>query len=283
MNRKSKIKKSVVKNIFVYLVITAIIVAFGVYFTTSTLLPTAVTQTNVREGKYYSFKAIKAENIEKDEKSGYTYITLINEKNELMDVCVDTDKKAKAVVSASKEKPFVFKGKGYLQSNESIKVLQEQYKDRNITYVHPYGLIDRGSDWGIRDYLFPVMFLVLIIANIYPIIKSLKYKKKAIEFLDNNPMYNEREATRTIDKYVDVINEYIILMSATPAIINIRESSEFVLTRHRTYFVTTHFTLSLLDKEGKRRTYNVPKLKKEKAQELLDYIRNFDRRVASGV
>ncbi len=200
-----------------------------------------------------------------------------------MTVCIDTEKKAEAVMAASKDKPFKFKGQSYTQSGEYIKRMHELYKNKNITYLYPFGLLDYRITVKAIDFIFPATFLIAFIVNLLPIIKSLKLKKKAIEFLDNNPFYNERVATKQIHKYVELLNEYIILMSSTPAFINISESREIVITRHKSYFITTRFTLSLLDKEGKRRTYNMPKLKKEKVDELLNYINNYNKATVGGV
>lgn len=283
MDRKSKIEKSVSNSILGSFTYLLIILAVGAYFASNILFPQEATPENVKQGKYYVFTGVRAENKFADQKTGYIYITLINEKKEVMDVCVDSEKKAKEVMKASKEKPFKFRGQSYMQDSEYRKTMSNLYNEKDITYLHPFGLLDYRVGWEPVDFIFPVVIIASFFANLFPIFRSRKLKKKAIEFLDNNPFYNERQATKQIDKYVDIINDYIIIMTFTPAIINIRESSEIVLTRHRSYFVTTHFTLSLLDKEGKKRTYNVPKLQKEKAQELLDYINNFDKTVVSDI
>ncbi len=283
MNRVDKIKKSVFKSVLSSLLYVIVIIAVSGYFAYNLLFPVEATPQNVKDGSYYSFTGIKAENRYKDEKSGYIYVTLINEKNEVMDVCVDTEKRADEVMKASKDKPFTFKGQSYIQEHDYRQTMYELYKDKKISYLHPFGLLDYRVGWGFRDFIVPIGVLIALIVNIVPIFTSFRCKREALEILDKNPIYIDRDATVQIHKYLDIVNEYIILMSSTPAIINIKESSEIVLTRHRSYLITTHFSLSFLDGQGKRRNYKVPKLKKEKAQELLDYINNVGKKVVSGL
>ncbi len=283
MNRKGKINGSFARFVLFALILIIAISAVVGYFYYKYYYPKQVSQDSLKDNQLYSFTAVRAENEYYDEESGYVYVSLINEKNEVIDVCTNNEGKYMKLISASKENPVEFVGTSYEQDYDYRQAMREYFKDSGVSYIHVFGLEDYKRPLEIEDYIILAAILAIIISLIYGVFSSANYKKKTMEFFDNNSLYNDIPATVEIHKYVDIVKDYIIVMTAKPLILNIKDASEFVLTRHRSYFITTHFTLSFKDKDGKKRRIGLPKLKKGKEDELIGYINSVHNKVISDV
>ncbi|PID82341.1 MAG: hypothetical protein CSB16_01890 [Clostridiales bacterium] len=283
MNRKGKINGSFARFVIVSIIVIVIIVALLGYFYYKHYYPKQVTRDNLKNNQLYSFTAVKAENEYYNEETGYVYVSLINDKNEVMDICTNKEQKYIDLMSASKDNPVEFVGTSYEQDFDYREALMNYFEYSDVTYIHVFGLEDYKLVLGIEDYIVLAAALIILIALIYSIFSGIKLKKKAMEFFDNNSLYNDVPATIQAHKYVDIVKDYIIVMTAKPFIINIRDASEFVLTRHRSYFITTHFTLTFREKDGKKRSVALPKLKKGKDNELIDYINKMHNKVVNNV
>ncbi len=277
MNRKDKVNKAMTKSIIgniLVVVIVALLIGVYVY---QVFFPQEATPNTVVNGKTYSFTAIRAENIAKNEDDGNIYISLVNDKNEVIDICVNDESKVEKLSKASKDNPVKFVGKAHALDEEYLNTMKELYAGQEIGYLYLFNLVDYDveADVDYEYYVLPAIAFIFMLVFIYKTFSAIKKKNKAVQFFNENPTFNEREATRSIHKYVDIVNDFIIVMAGDPAIIDIKEYNSFVLTNHQKYFITTHYSLTAKDASGHKKVFNLPKLKKDKAQELLNYLNNY--------
>ncbi len=277
MDRKHTITKNVIKSVIWNLLVLIVVISLSSYFGYNYFFPKEATPDSVVEGERYSFTAVNTENLAFDEDGEFIYLTLINDKKEVMDLHTKDEKKIEKLLKASEDNPVKVIGTAYLMADDVQAYMKDLYADRDINYLYTHDLYHEKTSLVSKNFFILIAIAIIIIVNAKSIVDSIVYKNRAFQFFKDNPTYNDREATKQIHKYVDIINEYIIVTAGAPYIVNIKESSNMVLTRHRTYFITTHYTLSFKNSEGKAKRLGLPKLKKDKAQEMLDYINNFYR------
>ncbi len=277
IDRKKEVKKSSLKSVISSLTVIIIILgiaSYGMYFE---IYPKEINLGEAKEGNYYTFTVIKVANIEvDDENSDYYYVSIMNKDKDVAEAYVKKAQKDE-LISANKNNPVRFVGIASLMDktidgrDEYIDYLKEVHF-ANMNKYYDIMLFEPEDSKPEIPYLLIAFVLIVFARYSYEIYKSLKARKNALVFYDNNPLYNEYESKLSLHKNLSVVRDYLISTKSPAVQLNISDCAKVTLIRHRTYLITTHINLSYIDNEGKTGTVTLPRLSKQKSQELINYF-----------
>lgn len=280
INRKKEVKKSSFNSVLGSLLTIVIVVglaAYGFYFM---YFPKEINLREVKNEVEYNFNIVKAANIAEDtDNPGFYYVSIMIGNKNVAEVYVDEDKKEE-LKDASMDNPVRFVGIAILMDKtaDGRDEYVEQLKQFHFTDMNKYyDVMFFEKEEPVIPYLMIAFVLIVFGRHSYEIYISLKARKQVLNFLEENPLYNEYEPRLSIHKNVAVVKDYLISTKSPAAILNIDKCVKSTLVRHRYNLITTHFNLSYIDNERKTETITLPRLKKEKAQELINYLDNLGK------
>ncbi len=126
-----------------------------------------------------------------------------------------------------------------------------------------------------------VMLIVLAYAIdiVKKIVLSITFMKKSNEFFDSHPFYNQREASVIVNKYIEVVDKYIFIMSRVPYIINVEECSRFAVAKQKSRLIYSYYSIDFIDRDGEYTAVYLPKLKEHdgSAERLIMHLNKLNK------
>ncbi len=283
-------RKSVIKKRSIFLAISycfwfILILGFFAYDTYIDYFPPKFNIDNYQLEKEYAFTVIKAvEPIEVEGAEGWYSIISLTPDQDVIYIYAKEEQKDE-LLKATAEQPVTINANltKYQRTDEETDELIESYaqyaKENHFPEMRGfyYDLDIEQSPPVELDMFYLVAWLIGLAAGIFLVVNTIYKMNKAVAFYEENPLYNEYEADKTFHKNVELVRNYILVTGGRPAQINLDESSDFVLVRHRKYFITTNMSLDYVDMNGKRRSDIIPKLNKAATDELITYLANIGK------
>ncbi len=129
-------------------------------------------------------------------------------------------------------------------------------------------------------HIFVFIIVILMVVDIIrKIILSIQHTMNVVEFFDNHPLYNERVADLEINRYIEIIDEYIIITSRIPYIINLDKSRRFVITKkmHKLFF--SHYALEFMENDGGYISVFLPEISEKNGSldKLVSYLNDINK------
>ncbi len=271
--RTDLIKKKLYFRIaWVSLFIIILAGAFG-YGMRKDFFPPAPKAGEMQLEEKYTLNLISVEDTYYVEEDGNYITSFLTPDKEAFVAVIFEEERIRELELASEENPIKVKVVAAAElSEEEIGYMYEYFGDR-AKYVHEYMVIE-AEDEGVVPYLIIAFVLIVIFAFAFSIYVSISFKKEVFAFFEENPIYNSKDyaADKVFSKEVEVVKDYLFILTAMPAVIKLSTSHDFKLKKVKRKFRTVNYELFYLDENGEECSAIIPKLKKDKLEEFKGFL-----------
>lgn len=272
----SRIKKIKGKSI-IGLIVSLILLAGIVVVTTGAILekmyPSKMEKVDllsVTKGKsYYIEVKDTSDEYSYDSKEKYYYVLSLTTEDKIVDLRVSSKAEAEKLISLPEGKTMRFTGESIPLSNSTYDELVDIFAEDGYE-VSPYGL----EGYTTFDYVFPALVgLFFAGLAIFAVVNNVKSKRKALEFLKQNPHLDSAPTNYTVCKGTEIVENYLIQTISNGKIINLYEFDDFKVQTNRYNFIAVSHTVYFIKNNVKKQeVVALKRMNRKKLDEFIFYL-----------
>lgn len=268
MSRLKRIKNSANFMFVVNILLLVATIAIAVFVAMGVLNPKKLNVNVVSKNTPYYIEIQETSGeYSYDAKNKYYYVLALTTSNEVVDLRTSSKQEADKLIHIEPGSSYRYVGKALPLQTSAISDLQKTYPQFKVSR---YGL----EAVTIFDYIFPIgLGLIFVGIFTYGIFYNFKSRKEAAAFFNENQYLNDAEADYVVCKGTEVVRDYLIQSHYNGKRINLKEFDNFSVEVIKVRFSISSYNFHFI-KNGVKKpvTVNIPKVKKEKLEEFINYL-----------
>ncbi len=270
MTRVEKIKRNRLKGNIFSIVIFGLLLMF--IFKIIHIKYENLDMNNAKNSVYRKTNIILTGEISYNENSKKYFSHTLTDNNEVIIVTSKNKEDFVNLKNASETNKILIEGKLKKLSEKSIEFLEKSYVDKETPfYTYSFNIESAWEKYSFAGYIIFILFILLII-KLTDTLKS----RKAINFLLESD-YNIKEATLKINKYIEIVDNYLIELK-WGFVVDLSKYNNFQVLRHKARgLITKYFTLECFSK-NENISVKLAKMNKQELDKLLNYLYSISKK-----